>query len=314
MQIRQKQKKILVVGLGPIGGIFSSHLAASGHRVFGLDIRQDYIDAIRKNGISVVGLTSLHAELEQACTRLSEIDEQEFDYVVLAVKTPFMPDVVSKLIGLKGDFQVISMQNGIGNEDYLAEFFAKERVLRVAVNYAGNTLSPGVIKMTFFHKPNHVGCICGGEVCAHPHEIADIMTLADLETEPTEDIRRFTWQKTILVAALAPISALVGITMADVMAFDKTHHLVKLLLKEAIEVAGATGYDYGKDFFEKCVEYLSTAGPHKPSMLIDIENGQPTEINYINEKIADYGQEHNLQANLHTAITALVKAREHYHK
>jgi len=310
MTDKQKKKKFLVVGLGPIGAIFACHMKAKGNYICGLDVREDYIEAIKKEGINITGFTSLQAKLDDVAIDLKNLKEQDFDYVIVATKTPYMPEIVSSLKKLKNKFSIISMQNGIDNEEYLARFFGKEKVLRVVVNFAGNIITPGNIKMTFFHKPNYVGCICGQKDCNHDQELADFMTHAVLDTEPTNDIKKFAWRKTILVAALAPISALLGMTMAEVMALGETHYLVEMLLKEAIEVAKAANYDYGEEFFEHCLDYLSSAGHHKPSMLIDIEKGNPTEIEYINGKISFYGHKLNLPAPLNTSITSMIKAKE----
>ena len=95
MQNEKRKKKFLVVGLGPIGGIFSCHLKASGCSIYGVDVRKELVKAIRKNGLSIEGLTSLRTHLDQVCTQLSELKEQEFDYVIIAVKTPYMAEVVS---------------------------------------------------------------------------------------------------------------------------------------------------------------------------------------------------------------------------
>jgi len=137
-----------------------------------------------------------------------------------------------------------------------------------------------------------------------------VMTAAGLETEPTAEIKKFAWRKTILVAALAPISAILGMTMAEVMTNGDARSLVSKLLREAIAVAKARNYDYGEGFFGYCLDYLSTAGHHKPSMLIDIEEGYPTEIEYINGKIAYHGHELNVPVEINTAITSMVKAKE----
>lgn len=314
MQNIKKNKKFLVVGLGPIGGIFASHLAASGNKIFGLDIWKDHIEAIKKNGIQIKNSTTLQASLEKACTSIKDFGELELDYAVITVKTPYMKDVISALTDLKGEFKVVALQNGLDNEEYLAESFDRERVLRVVVNYAGNIISPGNINMTFFHKPNYVGGLSIKGNNKHAMELAKLMTNAKLETEFTSDIKRFTWKKTILNAILAPISALLGITMAEVISCDNTRSLVELLFKESIEVAKRAGYDYGKEFFTQGMKYLSTAGHHKPSMLIDIENGNPTEIDFINGKIALYGQKFNIPVPLNSTITALIKGKECYYR
>jgi 2-dehydropantoate 2-reductase len=312
MQNEKRKKKFLVVGLGPIGGIFSCHLKASGCSIYGVDVRKELVKAIRKNGLSIEGLTSLRTHLDQVCTQLSELKEQEFDYVIIAVKTPYMAEVVSSLSRIKDDFKIVSMQNGIDNEEYLAKFFPKERVLRVVINFAGNAISPGVVKMTFFHKPNYVGCLCGKEDCVYTKEFSELMTAAGLETEPTLDVKKLAWRKTILVASLAPISALLGMTMAEVMSMGETRYLVEMLLEEAVEVARGKNFDFGEEFIAYSLKYLSTAGHHKPSMLIDIEKGDPTEIEYINGKISFYGHELDIHAHLNTYLTLLVKAKEQF--
>ena len=60
------------------------------------------------------------------------------------------------------------------------------------------------------------------------------------------------------------------------------------------------------------MNYLSSAGHHKPSMLIDIENGNPTEIDFINGKIVAYGNKFNIPVPVNTAIYSLIKAKEKY--
>ena len=307
---KQVKKKLLVVGLGPIGGILCCKLKSYGCSIYGVDVRKDLVETIRKNGISVEGLTNCHTYPDQVCTHVNELIEKDFDYAIVAVKAPYMPDVVTSLSGFNGDFQVVAMQNGIDNEEYLARFFERGRVSRIVVNYAGNIIAPGVIKMTFFHKPNYVGCLCPEAACRHATSLAKLMTAAGLETEQTEEIKKFAFRKTILVAALAPVSAILGMTMAEVMENHDSRSLVVKLLEEAIAVAKARGFDYGEEFFGYSLDYLATAGHHKPSMLIDIEEGCPTEIEYINGKIASYGHELNVPVEVNTVITAMIKAKE----
>jgi 2-dehydropantoate 2-reductase len=306
-----KNRRFLVVGLGAIGGILACHLKSAGYATYAVDANKDYIDAVREKGIKLEGLTSCMAHLDQVCSRFEDLEIKEFDYVIISVKTPYLPDVVATLrMNLDDNFKVVAMQNGIDNEEYLARFFGKDRSMRAVVNFAGNILEPGLIDMTFFHKPNIAGCLCGEEECEYAIDLSQCMTGAGLETEPSTEISKYTWRKTILVAALAPIAATLGMTMAEVMSTGETRSLVVKLLREAIAVAKAYGYDYGETFFDFSLDYLSTAGHHKPSMLIDIENGSPTEIEYINGKIAYHGHLLNIPVPLNTSITSMVKAKE----
>ena len=310
MTEKKHVKKFLVVGLGPIGGILCCRLKSYGCSVYGIDLRKDLVEAIQKNGIGIEGLTTCRVNLDQVCTHVNELKEKDFDYVILAVKAPYMSEVVPSLSELNGDYHVVAMQNGIDNEEYLAGFYQKKRVYRIVVNYAGNMMGPDLVKMTFFHKPNYVGCLCPEEGFRRAALLAKIMTAAGLESEPTEEIKKFSWRKTILVAALAPVSAILGMTMAEVMENGDSRSLVEKLLEEAIAVAKAQGFDYGEGFYGYSLDYLATAGHHKPSMLIDIEEGYPTEIEYINGKIALYGHELNVPAAVNTVITSLIKAKQ----
>jgi 2-dehydropantoate 2-reductase len=302
------KKKILVIGLGPVGGIFASHMANDGNLVYGVDIWEKHVAEIAKNGLRIEGKPK--SKLVEACSHLDQLKEREFDYVIISVKTPNMARVIEQIKDLPGEFRVVSLQNGLDNEEYLADYFGKKRILRVAINYAGNITALGSAKISFFHKPNYVGCVCHDHNCDHAEEFARITTDAELDTKTTDDIKRFTWRKTILNAALSPPSALLGMLMDDLMTNEGTRNLAESLLKESIAVAKAVGYNYGDSFLKECMEYLSTAGPHKTSMLVDIESGNPTEIDFINGRVAFYAKRHNIPTPHNTSMTAMIKAKE----
>lgn len=308
------KKRVLVIGLGPCGAIFAGHLAKSGHQVLGVDTWAEHVEAIRSRGIAITRLVSLRSQLEVVSTNLETFYGQEFDYVGLAVKAPAMRRILPRLNDLSGNFKLLVMQNGLDNEEDVARFFPRDRILRLAVNYAGNVAGPGVIQMNFFQKPNRLGCICGLTGCTHARGLAEIMTASALDTQAVADIKYYTWKKTILNAILAPVCALLDATMAEALALDSSRRLVEALIRESIAVARAAGYDYGEHFFAECLDFLRRAGAHKPSMLIDLEKGRATEIDYINGKIAAYGERYGVPVPFNRTITDLVKAREYFKK
>lgn len=308
--MKSGRRRFLVVGLGPVGGVFAALLSASGHSVTGVDIWEEHVDTIRHNGLSVSGLFSLDVKLARVCTDLGELAGDSFDYVIVAVKASVMPDIVPQLAFVEGDCKVVSLQNGIDNEEYLGEHFGRDRTMRIVVNYAGCAPKPGQLRVSFFNKPNYVGCLCSGTDCTHARELAEYMTAAGLDAEATADIKRCIWRKAILNAALTPVCALLDMTMADVMSCHQTFHVVELVLGECIKVAGARGYDFGDGFLDYCLDYLSRGGHHKPSMLADLKNGLATEIDFLNGKIVSHGIRLGVAVPVNTTLTALVKARE----
>jgi|Deesub1362B_J571_1020462.scaffolds.fasta_scaffold02942_4 2-dehydropantoate 2-reductase len=304
------KRTFLVVGLGPTGGIFASHLARAGFEVWGIDIWREHVHAIRQTGMSIEGTRRFQAALPHVAEDYRQLAGKHFDFVGIAVKTPYLEEVLQNISCLDGNYCVVILQNGIDNEEEVARRVARERVLRLVVNYAGNVVKPGVIKMTFFNAPNYLGCLCGKANCPEATELADMLTQAGLDTQATQDIKRYEWQKTILNAALSPISALLNLTMEEVLKSGETRRVVEEALRECITVAKKAGFDYGDGFFDFSMQYLSKGGHHKPSMLIDLLSNRPTEIDFINGKFVEYGAKLGVATPVNETLTALVKTRE----
>ena len=303
-------ERIGVIGAGPIGGILAGHLASSGTKVTLVDILEDHIRAIRDKGLRMSGMCDMTARIDSPCTSITELREDPPDVVFIGVKTSAMRFVLPELkeVAPPGT-KVASLQNGLDTEVYIAETFGRENTLRVAVNYAGGFVEDGCVSMTFFNKPNYIGCLEDGNI-GLAEELADLMTKAGLDTEYVPDIRKYVWEKTILNSALSPVCAITGLLMKEAMDFPHSRDIVKEVLKEGIGIAKADGYEYGDGFFEHCVKYLENAGMHKPSMHVDIEAGRATEIDFLNGKIVDIAKEHGMLAPYNRTITGFIRALE----
>ncbi|MDP2268835.1 MAG: ketopantoate reductase C-terminal domain-containing protein, partial [Deltaproteobacteria bacterium] len=86
--------------------------------------------------------------------------------------------------------------------------------------------------------------------------------------------------------------------------------IIDSLVKECIAVARANETELGRDFYTRALEYMGTAGDHKPSMLVDIENRRRTEINFMNGKFVEYGRQAGMETPYNKTLWALVKALE----
>ncbi len=305
-----KRKSVLVLGLGPVGGILSAFLSLDGHAVRGVDIWEEHLARIRADGLRITGIEDKTVRLEEVQTSVAALAHKDFDYVVIALKASVMSRVIPDLLELGGDFKVVAVQNGIDNEEILAEQFGRDRTMRVVVNYAGVGVGPGVLRMTFFHRPNHLGCLCAESNCAPTTDFASILTRGGLDTEVTDDLKKCIWRKTILNSALTPVCALLDMTMAQVMACHETYPLVEAILGECIRVAKARGYLFGEGFLDDALDYLSRAGDHQPSMVNDLRHGRPTEIDFLNGRIVSHGLRLGVPVPINSALTAMMKALE----
>jgi len=106
------------------------------------------------------------------------------------------------------------------------------------------------------------------------------------------------------------IAAITGMNMQEMIEFPPTAQLVDLLLNESVAIAAAYGFDYGPGFMESVREFNKKAGPHKPSMLADIENGRKTENPFLIRRIAERAEEKGISAPFHRTVANLIDALE----
>lgn len=293
-----------------MGSILAAHLAKHGQHVVLVDILRNHLDAIKTKGLTVAGYAQFNVKIQDVCYSIPELKGHAVDTVFLCVKASILTRILPEVKAATGpETHAISFQNGLDTEQLVSQHFGADRTLRCVVNYAGSILGDGHVDMTFFNKPNYVGTI-SKKADDYAKRIAQILTSCDLEAKFTDNIRKYTWEKTILNAGMSALCAVTRQTMKDAMDLGYTRQIVEGLVKEGIEVAKACGYDYGPGFFDFCMGYLGKAGRHKPSMLVDVENKRPTEIDFLNGKIAEYGISRNVPAPYNQTVTAIVKALE----
>ncbi len=278
-----------IIGAGPVGSIMAAYLARNGENIFLVDIKEDLIDAIKNDGITVTGKSSrFNARVKGTGNFTASLGRFKPGLIFIAVKANYLDPLLEEIKMIyKPEQKMLVIQNGIDNEDIIAEKFGPEAVMRFVINYAGMIVKPGEVRFSFFHPPNYLG-VMSPKNEALGKEIAGFLTEAGLETQFVEDIKKFEWKKTILNAALMPVCATTGLTMKEAMTTDETRYLCEQILDESIRVAKKLGYEYGDDFFESSLAYLSGAGQHKPSTSLDLEAGNPIE--YIFQPIIDYGK------------------------
>jgi 2-dehydropantoate 2-reductase len=306
------KQKFGIIGAGPVGAIMGAHLAKAGHDVTLVDILKAHMDEIKNNGLSVTGFKDLKVPFSEKniCYGIDELSGKDVDTVFISVKASALPQVLPILKTIaKPGMTFVALQNGLDNEDLIADAFGKENTLRIVVNYAGNLIENGKVRMSFFNAPNYIGMV-DHKAEKKAQELAEIITKADLETEFTPEIKKFEWEKIILNAALSPVCALTRRTMKQMMEFKDTRNLAEAVLREGIEVAAANGVHFKPDFLEFCMGYLDKAGHHRTSMHVDIEKKSPTEISFINDKIVQYGKAKGIPTPINSTIVSLIRGSE----
>jgi len=302
-----------IIGLGPVGSILAVHLAKGGVDVVVEDIAKELLAKIKKDGLKVSGIKALSARFDKAASSLTELAKFEPDIIFISTKACFLKNVLAELkLTYTPKKKVISFQNGLDNERLIAETLGIDTAYRVVINYAGNSVAPGDVRMNWFQPPNYIGAFRKGRYTTDEttKHIANMMTNCGLATEEAPNIKKHVWEKTILNAALCSICALTGQTMKEAMEFEFSRSLAVKVLEEGLAVAKADGYDFGEDALDRFTGYLEKGGAHKPSMLVDVENKTRTEVDFMSGAIVSYGEKYGIETPVNGVLTKLMKSLE----
>jgi 2-dehydropantoate 2-reductase len=309
----RKKPTIGIIGLGPVGTILATHLIHGGEKVVIEDAMQNILLKVKQDGLNVTGITQISARIDKVASSLNELTQFSPDIVFIVTKACYLKPLVSELKHVyTPKMKIVSFQNGLDNERFIADNLGIDTVYRVVINYAGNLACPGNAVMNWFQPPNYVGVLHKGKYTTDEttRQIAGILTAAGLKTEESKNIKKHIWEKTILNSALCSICGVTGQTMKEAMEFPNSRNLAVKILEEGLMAVKADGYDFGADALTKFTAYLEKGGDHKPSMLIDIENKRPTEVDFLSGAIVYYGKKYKIPTPVNSVFTDLLKTIE----
>ena len=307
---KKNKLKVGVIGLGPVGMILAVKLHEAGCDVALCEVNDTKAKKIKSDGLVLENMMATTAQFENVFTSISQFEGWDADYLFFSLKSTHTAGAVKQAMALNSEkLTVVSAQNGIEVEELVAAGFGESKTLRMIINYAGNGSSPNVTKVTFFNAPNYIGSINDART-EQAKIIADVLSSSGLETKAVDSIEivKRSWEKTILNAALSPLCGVGRLTMLEAMSDPDTVELVEQIFREGIQVAEAEKIHFPDNFTRSCLKYLKNGGDHFPSLAVDLINNRPTEIDYLNGKIVEYGRKHYIRTSLNLSFTNMVKA------
>jgi 2-dehydropantoate 2-reductase len=303
-------KKFAVIGAGPVGCIVAAFLASKGNTVTLCDVIPDLLQPALDPGIIIEGAESLRQPVARITTNIDELGDDPPDVIFITVKANANALIASAVEGFhRANQYVVSWQNGIDTERVFADALGDEPVMRAVVNYGCGLAGPAHVRMPFHHPPHYLQELDPASGPA-AKGIAAALSGCGLLTEHTNQIISMVWRKAILNACMNPVCAATGMTMAQAMNDPIVFQIVDSLIKECVKVARANEIELGWNFYPHAIEYMSNAGDHKPSMLMDIEARRRTEVDFINGKFVHYGKQAGVETPFNITLKALVKGLE----
>lgn len=302
--------KINVVGVGAMGSIFAGLLADAGNEVCAIDLRQDHVDAIRSRGLRIEGasgdrtVTSLDAVTDVAEAGAAElfIISTKASGVGAAARaiTPFVTT----------DAMVLTIQNGLGSGERIAEFMPTDNVmLGVAGGFGASVKAPGHVHHNAMQLIR-VGEMNGG-LTPRLERLAGIWRAAGFNVQAYADIDQLIWEKFLCNVTFSGPCTVFDRTLGEVMDDPALWQVALGCMQEAYTVGVARKIDFS---FGDPVAYVSKFGRNmpdaKPSMLQDHYAGRYSEIDAINGMVPVLGRELGIPTPYNDTIVAAVRARE----
>ena len=300
--------RVAVIGCGAVGSIFAAHLARAGEvEVWAYDVWTEHIQAIRANGLRISGVAEFTARLH-ATSDPSEL--RRCDYGIVATKAIHTQAAIAQAArtAFDRDSAVCSVQNGVGNEELIAE--QVQLVIRGTTFPAGHPIAPGHIGFDI-QGDTWIGPFePSGTPMARVRELAGLLTRSGMNTVALEDARGAQWTKLIFNASTNPVGALTLLHHGAATRFQPTGQLFSELIGEGEAVARALGIELHGDPRALVAKGANAPGKHRASMLQDVLAKRQTEVDFMNGAIAAAGEKAGVPTPLNKALWALIKGLE----
>ncbi len=306
----EKNLRYGVIGVGSVGLTIAAHLAQAGHPVSIFCRKERVRDNLKDYPVAVSGELTAEADMTKVNVDIDRFLATRPDVIMLCVKGYASPGLLSDLeqAGMSRDTVIVCCQNGIDVEHQAVRVFGKDRTMRMVLNL-GCSLEDTNNVVVHFAMTHYLSPVLDGE-SKLADTIAEHLSISGFETEVREDYRTLAFKKAILNVALGAPSSLTRMTMSEVMREPGLYSMAAALIREGIEVGQALGLDIEWEYLNEAMAYLSKGGHHKPSILVDIEEGRRTENEYHCGNLLRYAKDLNIEVSVVDTTYCLIKALE----
>jgi len=302
--------KILVAGAGAIGMLFGGILWLNGGDVILFTRRKEAADTISREGILIEGEDGVQKASPPCTTDPTELGDP--DLVILCVKS-FDTESVARMLHsyLTNHSLILTVQNGLGNVETLAEIFGRNRVIGGYTTYASTLLGVNRVYQAYSgvtvigHHPSTETSL------ANILMVAEELTRSGLRTLRVDDVYPELLKKLVVNAVINPLTAILGERNGRILENLSLQPLIDQIIEECIIAIKELGIVMSFEDLRMSVNDIAAATAlNKSSMLQDIEKGRPTEIDYINGVISRILRGLGIKWSVNEVLTTLVHGLE----
>lgn len=284
-----------VYGPGALGCLFAARLARAGVTTVLVDHRRDRADRLNRQGIIIEDENGAFTQP----VPLAVGDPGRVDLCIICVKA-----YSTATLALPASCPVLTLQNGLGNAEKLCATAGASRVLAGSTSEAATLLAEGRVR----HFA--AGQTTFGAWTSCPTEgAAQALRAAGFAVELTDAPGQAIWEKAAVNAGINPLTALLDVPNGRLIEIPEARQLMRDLVVEAVKVATSEGYRFPYSLVEKTEEICRKTAGNTSSMLQDVRNGKPTEIDAISGEILARAEVAALPTPRTRVVWQLVKGR-----
>lgn len=306
--------KILVMGSGGIGGYFGAKLCRAGKSVTFI-ARGAHLEAIRRNGLRIKSAADGEFVVVSPATD-DPASAGIADLVLFCVKSYDTEAAAQGVLPAVGpNTAVLSLQNGVDNEEKIGGILGPGHVLGGAAHISATIESPGVIG----HKVG--GRIVFGELdgskTPRAQRILEAFQNAGIPTELTTRTREILWEKYVFLTAMSGMTALTRCPIGVIRSIPETRRMCRLILEEVAALAKAAGVELPPQTVEGIMAALDgqqAFGPTPPlppattsSLHHDLTRGRRLEIEALQGYAVRLGERHGVPTPITFSVYAALR-------
>lgn len=288
--------KIVMLGAGALGSTIGGTLAST-NEVHFVDMWKEHVDLINKNGLKMTDENKdwyVKVDARYDGTGIGPADLVIVLVKSFATKTAIQQLKETNVIGK--DTLVMSLQNGLGNEETIAEVIGEENVISGKTYAGGRLIEAGYVAGRVKGKWTYIGEL-DGKITDRIQNVCKTFNEAGLLCEVSDNIRGLIWDKLLINVAAGALCGITHLPYGPLYEEEYLKDVAVMAIQEGIDVAKAAGVKL-KNEDPEYPWYAASEGlppTFKTSIQQSLEFKRPTEIDFINGSVVEYGKKYGIK-------------------